>query len=278
MIHCQKCKHQNIPDAKKCDQCGANLLPGAGMRDRFVVLGLAIFVSAIAYFVFKNDMVLRCISILFGVLVVGFGIFWLFRKTPLYERYETRAKRHLDLDPQQAIADYGTAIDLAPELFAFDLLCARAKLCQRQGMVEDAKSDWQRALENVNHRIAAIKDTDLELHKQRAETYKHLGMQDEYAMEMLGYTIAKELSLKFEKGEIVRDINSGIKKGVEDTKRGQLQHLRGQVMNKRKYGIVGHCAQCGSIVELNQKLECTNNPKHYKITNIKPIIKTTDKA
>lgn len=282
MIHCQKCKHENAPDAQKCSQCNADLLPGMGMRERLIIFGGTILVSviciALTKFLLHPDIGLWIAVGLGVVVLIGFGLVALFYKSPLYERYEMRGKRHVKLDPRQAIADYGKAIELAPEIKVFEFLGERAKLFQKQGMAEEARSDWQHALENVSHRITAGKDTDLELHKQRAETYKHLGMQDEYAMEMLGYTIIKEKTLKFEKREIVRDIDSGMKKGVEDVKRNELQKLRRQVMNKRRYGIVGRCAQCGAIVELDDKLDCTNNPKHYRIRDISPIIKTSDKT
>lgn len=280
MIHCQKCKQANAPDAPKCSQCGTDLLPGTGAGVRLGGLGCFIIIAAIAFalafFVLKNNIILLSLLVLFGVLELGYGIYWSLRKIPPYERYETRAKRHVELDPQQAISDYGSAIGLAPEAKAFDLCCERAKFLQSQGLTEEARSDWQRALDNINNRMAKSKTPVLAQMKQRAEIYKNLGLEDEYAMEMLKYTIEKEKTFKFKRSDVAMGVQDGIKKGSEDADRNVLQKLRQEIMVKSKYGIVGQCKQCNSIVELNYMLDCTNNLKHWKITNIAPIIRKDD--
>lgn len=283
-IHCQKCKHENAPTALKCSQCGTNLLPGAGLGERIGVFGcstiLAVISFAVAFFVFRlkaeiggKDLIYLAGLILFGVLMFGFGTLWSLRKTPLYERYETRAKRHVSLNPWQAIADFGSAIDLAPQTQAFDYLLERAKLYQELGMTMEARTDWQHALENINARMAKPKAPVIDLNKQRAEIYKYLGMEDEYAMEMLLYTIEKEKTFKFKQDEVAMGVEEGFKKGTEDAKRNELQQVRAEIMKNHKYGIVGQCKKCHSVVDLDHKLYCTNNPKHRKITNISPSLR-----
>lgn len=280
MIECQKCKTKNESGTQKCTQCGANLLPGYSGKERLGALIACLVVGGLCFgsnfFLFQNYTYLfRIIITLFAVVIAGLGIWWAVRKTPVYERYEIRAKAHVKTDAKQAIADYAEAIKLAPERAAFDLLNERAKLCNSHNMPEEAKSNWQQALENINHRIAAVKDTDLELHKNRAEVYKHLGMEDEYAMEMLTYTLDKERSLGTKKGEIMVPkgggdvVEMGVKKGLDDNKRTDLQKLRAKVIGKGKYAIVGYCAQCGAIVTLTSELGCSNNPKHRKISQIR---------
>ena len=196
---------------------------GSGKGERFAVFSGAILLSAICLavtnFMLNPDIGLWIVAIGVVTILMGFGLWGLFYKSPVYERYELRAKCHIPLDPQQAIADYGRAIKLAPEEKAFAFLQERAKLFQQQGMAEEAQADWQHALENVNKRIEAVKDSDLELHKSVLISYKHLVMEDEYAMEMLGYTLQKEKTFKFQRNEIVKDINAGAKKGLEDAAR-----------------------------------------------------------
>ncbi len=245
MISCQKCKTKNEAGAQKCTQCGANLLPGYSGKERLGVLIACLVVGVLCFasnfFLFQNYTYLfRILITLVAVVIAGLGIWWSVRKTPVYERYEIRAKNHVKTDPKQAIADYAEAIKLAPEQQAFDLLNERAKLCNSHNMPDEAKSNWQQALENINQRITAVKDTDLELHKNRAEVYGHLGMEDEYAMEMLTYTLDKERSLGTKKGEIMipkggGDImEMGVKKGLDDNKRTDLQKLRARVISKGK--------------------------------------------
>jgi ribosomal protein L40E len=189
MIHCQKCNQQNAPEAQKCSQCGANLLPGAGIKERLgqlgclVVAGILIPVLAIlilprlAVGNILDSLILMgaiILSIVAGIVFILLGISLAVGKTPVYDRYKRRAERHVELYPKQAIADYGAAIELAPKAAAFDLLSARARLFHKQGMIEEEKADWRRALDNVNHRIAVSKTSDPELEKQLAAVRKHL--------------------------------------------------------------------------------------------------------
>jgi ribosomal protein L40E len=284
-IHCQKCKHENAPGAKKCSQCGTDLLPGAGIGQRLGVLGSSLFLAVISFFAaflfFKynaewggKDLIFLLGLIGFGVLLFGFGILWSLRKTPLHERYEIRAKRHVSLNPQQAIADYGAAINSAPKPLAFDYLLERAKLSEKQGMTMEARTDWQYALENINARLAKPK-APVDLKKQRAEIKKNLGIEDEYAMEMLQYTIEKENTFKFKRGHIAEGWEEGLKQGSEDFQRQELQKLRAEIMKNHKYGVVGQCKKCKSIVDLDARLDCTNNPKH-QIKEINPTLRKTE--
>ena len=284
-IHCQKCQHENAPDAMKCSQCGTNLLPGAGIGQRLGVFGcttiLAIVSLAIAYGVYASKaeiggkgVIYLGGLVLFGVFVFGFGIIWSLRRTPLYERYAARANRHVSLNPVQAIADYGSALNGAPQAQAFDILLARARLYQGQGMVREAGTDWQRALENINARMAKPK-APIELNKQRAELYKTMGMEDEYALEMLRYTIEKEKTFKFKKDGIAMGVEEGFKKGTEEVARKELQKLRAEIMSNHRYRIVGQCNNCRCEVDLDGRLDCTNNAKHRKISNIRPALRIT---
>jgi ribosomal protein L40E len=193
MIHCQKCNQQNAPEAQKCSQCGVNLLPGAGIKERLGQLGclvlVGILIPVLAFLIVPRlavgnildsliGMGVIALSVVAGIVFILLGVSMAVGKTPAHDRYKRRAERHIDLDPHQAIADYGAAIDLAPEAIAFDLLSARARLYQKQGKVEESKSDWRRALENIDHRIAVSKEPDPNLQKQRSEIQKHLGMKD----------------------------------------------------------------------------------------------------
>jgi ribosomal protein L40E len=284
-IHCQKCKHENEPSAKKCSQCSTNLLPGTGIQQRLGALVSALVVAAIsfvaAFLLLKykpefgeKDWIYFAGLALFGAIMLIFGIIWFLRITPLYERYATRAKRHIELNPWQAIADYGSAIDNAPKTQAFDYLLERAKLHQGLDMTMESRADWKQALENINTRIVQPR-ASIDLIKQRAEIYKYLGMEDEYAMQMLQYTIDKEKTFKTKSGQIAEGWEEGLQKGSEDAQRQELQKLRAAIMINQKYKIVGQCKKCRSIVDLDARLECTNNSKHH-ITNINPTLREID--
>lgn len=284
-IHCPKCHHENAPNAKRCGQCGTNLLPGKGIKQRLSVLCSTLVIVAIsfaaAFLLLKykpefggKDLIYFAVLVGFGSIILVFGIVWFLRITPLYERYAIRANYHVSLNPWQAIADYNAAINSAPQTHAYDYLLERAKLYQDLEMAPEARTDWQHALKNINARLAKPKAT-VDLKKQRAEIYKNLGMEDEYAIQMLGYTIEKEKTFKTKPGEIAEGWEEGFQKGSEDAQRQELQKLRAQIMNNQKYKIVGQCKKCSSIVDLDARLVCTNNSKHRNITNITPALGKT---
>jgi tetratricopeptide (TPR) repeat protein len=283
IIYCQKCNHENPPNALKCQNCGKNLLPGVGASQRVAILISAIFiatlsiVAAILIYRFKpeiggKDLLYLLALIGFGAFILLFGLILTFRKTALHERYEMRAKRHVSSNPWQAIADLSSAINMAPQIQAFDYLLERAKLHQELGKKAEAKADWQHALENINQRIAVPKSS-IDLFKQRAEIFDYLGMEDEYALQMLEYTIEKEKTFKTKRKDIAMGWEEGLKKGSEDMQRQELEKLRTEIMTNQRYKIIGHCKKCRLMVDLNARLECTNNAKHQKITDIRPIIR-----
>ena len=49
VIFCQKCKHENAPDATHCSQCGTTLLPGAGVGERIGVLIGTILLALLSF-------------------------------------------------------------------------------------------------------------------------------------------------------------------------------------------------------------------------------------
>jgi len=282
IIYCQKCKHENAPDATHCSQCGTTLLPGAGVWERIgvligtILLALLSFGGAVLFLRFNPEWGLKSLLflgalIVFGVFSIVYGIFLSLRKIPLHERYGTRAKRHVSLNTWQAIADYGSAIKNAQPTQAFDYMLGRAKLYQGLGKTAEARSDWQGALENINVRMAVPK-ASVDLIKQRAEICRDLGMQDEYAIQMLHYTIEKEMTIKTKRSDVAMGWEEGLLKGSDDFNRQELDKIRTEILANPKYKIVGQCKHCRSVVDLTARLECTNNAKHQKITDIHPIM------
>ena len=282
-VFCQKCNHKNNSDAKKCSQCGVDLLPGDGLSLRLGVLFLMIipmlvsFGIGFVYFKAKHELVVKDWINIAGIILLGFLLFGLglktaFRKTPIHERYSRRAKRHIELNPRQAVADYEAAINSAPLAEAFNYLLERANLFQTIGLEKEAKLDWEIALKNINKRMANLSPPYLELTRQKAELYKNLGLQDEYSLEMLQYTIEKELNFKFKEGQIAEGFEEGLKKGSEDVKRKELQQIRLEILKDQKFKINGYCQRCKKVVDLDYTLKCLKDPKHKKITKIKPIL------
>lgn len=69
------------------------------------------------------------------------GIVGVLRKTPRYQRYENRAKRHLNTDWEQAVADFTEAINQAPKKQQASLLKQRSEVYKAQGDEEEFLED-----------------------------------------------------------------------------------------------------------------------------------------
>ena len=152
MIQCHKCQSENTADREKCQECGSDLLPGEGLSDRlsYIVYGIVggVLSGIVAYLLIKSEIELPdcllisnqlCLLATIGLPIMG--IVSALRKTPLYQRYATRARRHIELAPEQAIADFSQALELAPEKEQAGLLKERAALHEKLGMEEEATRD-----------------------------------------------------------------------------------------------------------------------------------------
>lgn len=155
MITCTKCQEENPPELTACQKCGHTLLPGESFTDRLVVfiggiLGMGISIG-MTYLLGKNPEFAEtsqcCLFTRPEIWLIGIvafpimGIVGLLRKTPEYSRYAKRANRHLEIDPEQALADFSKALMLAPEKEKANLLKQRSALYAKMGKEENALQD-----------------------------------------------------------------------------------------------------------------------------------------
>ena len=152
-IHCPKCKVENAANATRCQNCGELLLPaeGTGVRFLYFVFGV-LFAAGFAFLFYQfyvmNPGTAPDIDFLNPVvLIVGAfasliaGIVLAVRRTPEYEKYENRAKRHLGLNLWQSLADVNRAMKAAPEKKQGGLIKLRAQVFEKLGMADDAMRD-----------------------------------------------------------------------------------------------------------------------------------------
>ena len=162
MVHCEKCSSLNPPEQQRCQNCGKSLLPGTGVLVRFFVLLFSFALAGLGLFIITRMMKdpnyegLGCAltsPIFWGFVVVVTpisGLIFALKPTPLYEKYLERGKRHINLDKEQALADFSKALELAPEKERAPILKERAKLLESMGQVEQATRDKIATLENPN--------------------------------------------------------------------------------------------------------------------------------
>ncbi len=168
MIHCDKCKTVNPPDQPQCRNCHRNLLPGTGAGMRLFVFLLSLAVTAFGVWVLYRMIKglsmpdLGCMftsPVFWGllVLVTPFsGLAYALGKTPMHERYLDRAKRHLTLDRDQALADLNHALTIAPEKSRGPILRERAKLLEAMGQTTEATRDRIALLDANQHETAGM--------------------------------------------------------------------------------------------------------------------------
>lgn len=168
MIHCDKCKTVNPSDQPQCRNCHRNLLPGTGAGVRLFGLVFSLAVAALAVWVIYRmvnglsmpNMGCFLTSPVFWGLVAIItpisGLVFALGKTPVHERYFDRAKRHLTLDRDQALADLNQAVNLAPEKSRAPILKERAKLLEAMGQITEATRDKIALLDATQHETAAM--------------------------------------------------------------------------------------------------------------------------
>lgn len=161
MIHCQKCQTVNSPDQEVCQNCGVSLLPGRGLGLRVGVLVVMLAFSALAVFVVIRitqgatmpDLGCALTSpiywIIAGIAAPIIGLAYAFQRTPAYEKYNERARRHKKLDPEQALADFNYAFQIAPDKAKGDILKERAKLLEDLGQTQQATRDKIAAIDSA---------------------------------------------------------------------------------------------------------------------------------
>lgn len=197
MIHCDKCKTVNPPEQRYCINCRRDLLPGTGFGVRFFAFLFSLAVAAVGVWILWRISTgfempdLGCFltsPIWWGLMVVVMpvvGIIFLVKRTPIHERYFDRAKRHVNLDRDQALADFNEAIRLAPEKARLPILKERAKLFEVLGQGKEALRDKIAAAEdsgahdtsgNVASMFGADKDTFI----------RQMQEQDRSALKMSG--------------------------------------------------------------------------------------------
>lgn len=160
MITCSHCKTVNPPEQRQCQNCHRDLLPGRGALLRIGVLIVSLAIGAFGAFILYKisqggdlpDLGCAITSPVFWlILTIGsplMGLVYALQRTPQYEKYVERAKRHLQLDPDQALADFNQALNLAPEKNKAAILRDRAALMAKLGRATESARDKIAAMES----------------------------------------------------------------------------------------------------------------------------------
>lgn len=133
-VICPKCGTRNSPAQEVCSQCSADLLPGRSIGERARRFGISMLFIVLAVLLSRVQG-LQCLVWLSLILAafLGGGLVWAFGRTPQYEKYVKRAQRHIEAEPEQALADFTKALELAPEKEQAKIFQQRAEICEKLG-------------------------------------------------------------------------------------------------------------------------------------------------
>jgi tetratricopeptide (TPR) repeat protein len=291
MIHCNKCKTQNPPNAQKCSKCGKDLLPGSGLGERAAGFGCMIILAALSIPVMYlcssaaasagegtgTSLALMILGPIGAIIFLLMALVVAFRKVDAWERYENRAKRHIKLDPGQAISDFTQSLATLPERSKtkrLELLKQRAEVWLQQNKPIESQADYQQALTLADELYEnEPQKGKIKYMEERANLLEKLGRQEEADLEGLNYTYLTEKALPEKK--VAMGVMEGIEKANLDSKRKEVYSKRKTILERGRFKALGYCRKCKTAVELDYTLGCTVNIKHEKIDSIR-FVKTEE--
>lgn len=192
MVYCQRCRTANAPERSDCARCGADLLPGISLRGRIaevvVMLGVAGVLIALGGAGIESGdiawMVLGGIGVVIGLLMLLGAAMSAVQRTPMHERYLSRARRHTDLDAEQAIRDFASALAALPASYSSaertKIITEHAELCEKAGHTDEARADLIALVNVLGQKLASALGVDrLATFEERAALYERVGSPDE---------------------------------------------------------------------------------------------------
>lgn len=137
-MFCPKCKAECKGAVARCTQCNADLLPKKSLlRSRLPALIFGLIGVIPPFLFFLGPRVPSFFASAFGPTLLG-------------DRYRFRGEDVRNSDPEQAIADFTKALELAPDYVRAGrvrIYCLRGEAYYKLGMRREAMADFEQALE-----------------------------------------------------------------------------------------------------------------------------------
>lgn len=271
MIHCDRCKTVNPPNQLRCQKCNRDLLPGMGVWVRIFILVFCLLIAAFAAWVVYKMATgakmpdLGCAftspiwwALLAVVMPIG-GLVSALKRTPMYERYFDRAKRHLTLDKDQALADLNKAVELAPEKNRVPILKERAKLLESMGNVQQATRDKIASLENEGRyentgAFAAMIGADKDIYVNNVKKADREALLKTSHAIALGYCpkckaavgLDEKSHCKLHPHAHITDIRLAVPRDIETVKQSMLEERA----KKKKAGTINTLVTIAALIGL----------------------------
>jgi hypothetical protein len=286
-IQCHKCSTINPTTAIKCQYCGSDLLPGTSKVERLTALAVTILGTTAftigAIVLSSKPNVKFWLPLCSGILAISMlvsGISVLFAKKPPHQRYYERAKRHLKLNPHQAIADLTKASEFAPSKEKGKYIMERTKLHEQLGMAGDIVVDMRALIQVCTETlVTATHKAKADILEERAGLYAKLSMEEHSTRDLLEATNQMEIAIKngeFDASKGVENIGSLLTGAGDAFAAGftrenvkqatvKIYNQRSQLIKEGRIIAVGYCPKCKDVVVLNIGRvceKCGSRPKH----------------
>jgi hypothetical protein len=268
MITCQKCKTQNLPGSSTCQQCGVDLLPPESKGNRITkAVFLALLAVAVSWIglAFKEPFLTNCSSGI-AILVFLYGLLVLFRKTLLYQRYIERANRHVKVDAEQALRDYASAIQSAPDAHIHKPILAKAKWMniQDDSLLPDIitasrlmQNGRDKLVSKMNKKIQKIALAATEAQKEQVKSgvgSPQSRLDFTYLLEACIQTIVPEKDYGTDPlSAITTGASIGWKRGSINA---DVNIIRNTLVENGEVKLLGFCPRCKDFVVLDEKKRC----------------------
>jgi predicted RNA-binding Zn-ribbon protein involved in translation (DUF1610 family)/ribosomal protein L40E len=296
-IVCPKCKSENPPGTERCRNCDAKLLPADSVSQRLIyliggVISAAVLGLLFYQFYIRNPGSAPDIPLcnpgalgLGAILGLILGFTQALRKTPAYLKYENRAKRHVSLNPSQALSDLNQAIELAPEKEQAGLLKQRANLYDKLGMTEDAARDHLTlatspdAFKEEGQWVSVFTGADADIHTSIRRSGQITSLLSSGSARAVGYCPRCKNVVELDSNQHCRvhqktkgnEIQYVIPADVLvgklivlqklESKHSQLSDQLTELLNSGQAKAVGYCPRCKVAKELDSKRCCPIHPR-----------------
>jgi len=207
-------------------------------------------------------------------------------KLPLHERYAKRARCHIELDIQQALADFTKAVELIPKTLPkterMPFLQERAAIYAQLEMNQELRVDLEEILCHLTTKLGTASGNEksnmaiklASIYMSLESVYRKLGVEKEAIRTHLGWTyFAEENRHEVFTGRGISETEAtlvslfGFDAGLTEKymAHDQVEQIAKDFQNERMQMLyagqvkaIGHCSECKQVVVLDAEFQCTH--------------------
>jgi hypothetical protein len=196
---------------------------------------------------------------------------------PPFLRYEARAKRHQNIDPEQAYADFTKAIRLAP--WSHTAYQGRSSLYDKVGLsTEDLSEEIEfmaKTLKTTGRSRQKLREelakAIIELSTMRVNREREAGLANEsigHILQLLDFMESNVADIHQFKTPTA-SFGTGVTLHLRGELRKNIQKTRTDLYQAGLVQAVGFCRRCKEEVEPDPELYCSRDRSHGKLEKVR---------